>query len=237
MTPENEIAFNTGVISPIACYKEGFALIKEKYFLFLGICVAGVLLASFGPMGLLLGPMMCGIYGCLLAHMRGEEVGFDALMKGFEVFLPSWIVALIQIVPLMLISIPLTILSLAPVFYQIVTEAPHSHGEFNPMISSAFFITFAIHMVVLMIASAVVHALFMFAYPLVMERKLEGLAAVKLSLRAARANLTGVFGIALLGLLLGLGGMLLCYVGAILVLPLQYAAWAVAYRKVFPVQS
>jgi uncharacterized membrane protein len=32
-------------------------------------------------------------------------------------------------------------------------------------------------------------------------------------------------------------GLLFCYVGVFLVIPVSFAAWAVAYRQVFPAQT
>jgi uncharacterized membrane protein len=85
-------------------------------------------------------------------------------------------------------------------------------------------------MVLLMI---VIGVIFIFAYPLIIERKLSGVEAVKLSMKAALANFWGLLGLLLLNALLGLVGALFCYVGAFLVLPLSFAATACAYRQVF----
>ncbi len=35
--------FNTGVIRPVECMKEGWELIKDEYWLFLGITFVGML--------------------------------------------------------------------------------------------------------------------------------------------------------------------------------------------------
>ena len=42
---------------------------------------------------------------------------------------------------------------------------------------------------------------------------------------------------AMLSFLLSLGGILLCYIGVILVFPITYAAVAAAYRQVFGLQD
>ena len=49
-----------------------------------------------------------------------------------------------------------------------------------------------------MIVSLVIHSLFLFAYPLIVDRKLSGLDAIKLSYRAALQNLSGIVGLVLL---------------------------------------
>jgi uncharacterized membrane protein len=47
----------------------------------------------------------------------------------------------------------------------------------------------------------------------------------------------GVIGLLLLCVAFGFAGVLACYVGMFLVLPIQFAAVAVAYRQVFPDQG
>jgi uncharacterized membrane protein len=56
---------------------------------------------------------------------------------------------------------------------------------------------------------------------------------VKLSIRAGLANFWRLLGLLLLNGLMGFGGVLLCYVGVFLVLPISFAAIAMAYESVF----
>jgi uncharacterized membrane protein len=58
--------------------------------------------------------------------------------------------------------------------------------------------------------------------------------AVKVSFRAAAANLGGVAGLVLLNAALGFVGLLCCYVGAFFVMPVTFAATLMAFRQVFP---
>jgi uncharacterized membrane protein len=74
---------------------------------------------------------------------------------------------------------------------------------------------------------------FTFAYPLIVDRGMEGFDAVKLSFRAAFANFWGLLGMSLLGGLLAICGVILCYVGVFLVFPITLSAVAVAYEQVF----
>jgi uncharacterized membrane protein len=86
----------------------------------------------------------------------------------------------------------------------------------------------------LMIISLVVEIFLLFAFPLVVDRKLSGLDAVKLSFRASKANLGGVIGLLLLNALLGFVGLLCCIVGLYFYMPVSFAVHLVAYRRVFP---
>src|SRR5205814_702608 len=77
-------------------------------------------------------------------------------------------------------------------------------------------------------------ALFMFTYPLIVDRELSGYDALKLSARAGLANFWGLVGFILLSALMQLLGMLACYIGAIFVMPIGFAMIVVAYDQVFP---
>jgi uncharacterized membrane protein len=230
MTPDNS-QFRTGVIRPVECLKEGWALIKDQYWLFMGITLVGILIGSAVPI-VLLGPMMVGIFLCLLQRLRNEQVEFGNLFKGFDSFAQSLIVAVIRIVPILLLIVPFYII----MFTVMITTMPR--GRANPGEASSFmFIFFGLEMVfvlVLMVVSILIEVFFMFAFPLVADRKLSGLDAVKLSFRAGKANFGGLLGLLLLNAGLGIVGVLCCFVGVYFLLPVTFASYAVAYRRVFP---
>src|SRR4051812_15369261 len=100
---QNLPTFNRNVVQPMECLKAGWALVKEQYWLFVGIMAVGILIAGVVPMGILMGPMMCGIYLVLLQHMRGRPIEFGMLFKGFDYFVESLIATLLQFVPVLLI--------------------------------------------------------------------------------------------------------------------------------------
>jgi uncharacterized membrane protein len=62
---------------------------------------------------------------------------------------------------------------------------------------------------------------------------MKGFDAVKLSVRAGFANFWSLLGMLILNGLLTFVGLLFCYVGAFLVMPIGFAAIAVAYEQVF----
>ena len=93
-----------------------------------------------------------------------------------------------------------------------------------------FFIVFWLVMMVILIVLSVI---FTFAYPLIVDRRLSGIEAVKLSIRAALANFWRLLGLLLMTGLLSFVGVLGCYVGVFLVMPVSFAALATAYEQVF----
>jgi uncharacterized membrane protein len=88
--------------------------------------------------------------------------------------------------------------------------------------------------IIIITVSLLIEIFFMFAFPLVADRKMSGLDAVKLSIKAGRANLGGVVGLMLLNGLFTILGMLACIVGVYFYIPIAIASQAAAYRRVFP---
>lgn len=219
---------------PIVCLQEGWRLIREQYWLFCGITVVGMLLGQLAPFAILLGPMMCGIYLCLFRRQRGEPVTFDMLFKGFDYFRESLIAALIQVAPVFILLVFMQVaFVIGMVFLGPGMQEPSDEAvtSLAPATAVALLLAAFALMVVVML---LVTALFMFTYPLIVDRKLSGLDAVKTSFRAVAGNFGGVIGLVALQILLGVLGALLCYVGAFLFIPVGFAASAIAYQQVFP---
>ncbi len=225
-----EIPFKRGVVQPTVCLKTGWDLIKGQYWLFVGMSTVGLLLGSFVPFGILLGPLMCGIYLSLFQCRRGQKVEFGNLFKGFDYFGESVIATLFHYIPMVVIIVPFYIFSYAGLF---VIMASGGGGEPDPVKFFGFFALLMILGIVMALLLIVISVLFVFSYPLIVERKLSGIEAVKLSARAGLANFWPLLGLLLLNGLLAFVGLLICYVGMFLVLPVTFAANATAYELVF----
>src|SRR6185503_6480022 len=104
--PFNEIEFKRNAVEPVECIKAGWELIRSQYWLFVGMAVVGIIIGSVVPMGILMGPMMCGIYLALFKVRRNEPIEFGLLFKGFDYFGDSVIATLLHMVPIMIIIIP-----------------------------------------------------------------------------------------------------------------------------------
>lgn len=97
--------------------------------------------------------------------------------------------------------------------------------------------TEAVFFLIIMAVAIIVSIFFMFAFPLIADRNLSGVDAVKLSIKAGKANFGGILGLLLLNAGLGVVGVLCCYVGAFFVMPVSFASYAIAYSRVFPALS
>jgi hypothetical protein len=227
--PFNEISFNRNAVQPVECIKGGWELIRSQYWLFVGMTVVGVIIGSVVPMGILMGPMMCGIYLALFQTRRRQPIEFGLLFKGFDYFGDSVIATLIHIVPIVVIVVPAYLLFYVGMFGMMAA----SDGQPDPGAMLGLLGVFAIFWFVVMIAIIVLSVIFTFAYPLIVDRRLSGLNAVKLSIRAGFANFWRLLGMLILTGLMTFVGVLFCYVGAFLVMPISFAAIATAYEQVF----
>ncbi len=225
----DSIEFRRGVIKPVECLKAGLELVRSQYWLFVGIVAVGMIIAGLVPLGILMGPMMCGIYLALFKQRRGQLVEFGDLFKGFEYFGDSLVAALLHLVPAFLVIIPTYIFFYISLFAMMAA----SGGQPDPGVVLGFFGFWGLILLVLIVALILLSIAFTFAYPLIVERRLSGFEAVKLSVKAAMANFWGLLGLMLLTSLLGFAGVLVCYVGVFLVVPITFGALAMAYEQVF----
>ena len=222
--------FKRGVVEPMYCLKTGWSLLKEQYWLFVGMAFVTYFLGGMVPFGIVLGPMICGIYMALFRRRRGELVEFGVLFKGFDYFGESVVATLIHYVPMVIIIIPFYIVLYGGMFLILPRQRGAEPDPSSLIALIAMLVVLGLIMLVLIILLSL---LFIFSYPLIVDRKMSGIDAAKLSAKAAMANFRPLLGLLLLNGLIAFGGLLLCYVGILLALPVTFAAIAVAYEQVF----
>ena len=219
--------FTAGAVQPMVCLSAGYELIRDQYWLFVGMCFVGILIGSAVPLGILMGPMMCGLYVAIFQKHRGKQVEFGTLFKGFDFLGESIIATLIHVIPIVIVIVPFYI-----IFYGfLLFVVPRSGEDASALLG--FFAVFFVFFIVVMLLILLVSVLFTFTYPLIVDRRLGGVDAVRTSARAALANFWPLLGLLLINGLLGFLGVLLCYVGMFLVFPVTFAATSVAYDQVF----
>ncbi len=229
MTPE--IPFRRNVVEPVSCIKGGWELIRNQYWLFVGMTLIGVLIGGAVPI-VLMGPMMCGLNLAFLKTRRGQPIEFGTLFKGFDYFGQSVIAAVLHAIPVIVIVVPAYILFYVFMFVGIAASSSGG-GDPNP---AAFFGVMAMIGIFWLVVVAIIIIIsigFIFVYPLIVDRKLSAIDAIKLSFRAALSNFWRLLGMVLLTSLMSTVGVLACYIGAFLVMPIGYAAIAKAYEQVF----
>jgi hypothetical protein len=218
-----DIQINTGVIRAFDCYREAWEMIKPQFGMVLAVYFIAMLIG--GMVGLIMGALMCGLFLCLFDLQEGREIKIDRLFNGFQYFLPSFIVMLVMIIPIIIMMVLIYI----PMIGMAIAGSKMDESEIIPFIIIAVIveIIFAILMVCF-------HTLMMFAFPLIVDKNLSAIQAMKTSAKAVWMNLSGVASLFGVGFLVSLVGMMIFCVGIYLAMPLVLAAQVVAYRKIFP---
>ncbi len=228
MTNYPQVSFNRSAVRPMECLKTGWALIKPQYWLFFGITAVGMLIASVVPFGILMGPMMCGIYLAYFRARRGQPIEFGMVFKGFDYFGQSLIATLIHVVPIMVVVVPTYI-----IFYVGLIMMTTGGSQPDSSTLLGFMGVFGLVWLLIFVLILGVSVLFTFSYQLIVDRGLSGVDAVKLSAKAAMANFGRLLGLYSINAGLGIVGVLFCYVGAFFVLPITLAGIVIAYEQVF----
>jgi len=226
------VEFRRGVIAPMECIKEGWALIKDDYWLFFGITIVGLLLGGVLPI-ILMGPMMVGVFLCFQARQRNQPVEFGMLFKGFDQFVAGLIATVLKMIPIFILMIPYYIFLVGVMAFS-MPRGPHPSNDEQRQFMMSFFGFEIVFFLTIMVVSIAIEIFFMLAYPLIADRKMSGLEAVKLSFRAGKANFGGIVGLLLLNAVFGLVGVLCCIIGVYFYMPIAWASQAVAYRRIFP---
>ena len=217
--------------TPIQYMKQAYRIIQGQYLLFFAITFCGLLLAGLAPLGILLGPMLIGIYLCFLAREANRPVNFDLLFRGFDHFLPSlWVV-----LTMLLCNFVVTVLFLmfAGLFGFMLVSMMQGNG---PPAFPAYlpFVAIGVGYCLLFLCSLLSIMPFAFCFQLIAEHQMSASAAMKTSIRAVLHNawplaLTFI-SISFFGLL----AALFCYIPLFFLMPIQLGATFVIYREMFP---
>jgi hypothetical protein len=232
-TMTDSTSFKRVTIAPFGAMSEAWRRLGDQYWLFVGLGLATIVIGSAAPLALLMGPMMCGLDLCFREKWQGRRVQFEGLFKGFDsfTFLQSFIATLIIVGISLVTLMPLIIVGVLVFVFAGAAAAASQHD--SGAVTALFPILAIAGFLIIMLIVMVVNTFFLFTYPLIADRRLEGVAALKLSVRAVRANLGGLLGLTLATVLASLIGLCFCYVGAILLLPVTFGARMVVYEQIF----
>ncbi|MFN0138940.1 MAG: hypothetical protein ACKVQW_02490 [Pyrinomonadaceae bacterium] len=220
----NNTEFRTGVIRPIECVKEGFELIQRDYWLLFAIGLVGGLLAGV-TIYILAGAMISGIFIAYIKVIDGRPVVFDDLWKGMEHFGQGLVLILVMIVPAFVYYIF--------VYFTLIAAIVGGSAGGEAGMIGALVVIGVIDLIVLAVMVSF-HTLLTFSFPLLVDRNLNAVDAMKTSARAVWQNLAGVAGMVVVNFGLMIAGYLALCIGLYFVIPIMIAANVVAYRKVFP---
>src|SRR5207244_10267747 len=116
----------------------------------------------------LLGPMMVGVFLCLLQRQRNQPVEFVTLFKGFELFVQGLVVTVLKMIPVLVLLIPYYIFLIGIMATTMPREQNPTPEAMRQFLGS-FFGFEIVFFVVIMVVSILIEIFFMLAYPLVAD--------------------------------------------------------------------
>lgn len=179
------------------------------------------------------GALFCGIYKALSRQANSGSADFGDLFSGFQKLMPCLVVAVVMSLVQFVISIVFLLGGAAVGVSAIGIGMLTKDGQFNPALFGGLFLIILVFLGIYIIISLVISALTAFVYPLISERDLSGGQALLLSIKSGFSNLIGLILLFILLGLMGLGGVLLCFVGIFFVAPILSAAIFAAFRSVW----
>lgn len=249
------LSFSTRAILASDCLKISWELVKSDKLRFIGATLLlFLLLGCLSCLGyFIFGPLIAGFFYVFLARMENKLTSFGDFFKGFEHFLPTMVIGLINSIPEILYSILAFAMNLT------VTVISSSQDPQEAI--RVFLVPLIIIISIFLILRLIFSFFLFFAIPLSIEYRLGAMEALKLSARAAMANWSGIISLFLLqgaiflvlsvllslimfGFILAksvvLLPLLLIYIllNVVFLYPLAYSVVigsnALAYRQVFP---
>ncbi|MCU0713038.1 MAG: hypothetical protein MUC43_13335 [Pirellula sp.] len=219
-------------IDPIGLLKRGKELLGDQYWLFLAITWLAMIIGSMVPFGIVMGPLMVGVYLCMKEREQGKQVELGTLFTGFDRFIDALIAMLLQIAISFVLIIPVGIII---GIGAAILAAVGDNG--NDMAAGIGIVGILVLVPVILIVALLAYLPSVFCFQLIADRGVTGLQAITLSFKAAWKNL---FGLIIFQIVVGIISALLsilCFVPVIFFFPIVMAAAFVLYRDIFPAQS
>ena len=237
----------------IGCFSRGFELLKENFgTLFIGSLIFfaiqfGVgLLGSIPFVGLIIklagficgGPLLAGLYYLSMRVNRGERAEVGEVFAGFRRgFGQLFLVRLIQSLVGLICYLPVIFLfgaALFSAFMKLKNLQPGTPPD--PAVIQGFYALVLTALPLTLLCSLPVmffSVTWYFALPLIIDKRMDCITALKTSWRMVMKHWFSVFGLlALCGILMFVG-ILLCCIGALFAFPVTIAASMIAYETIF----
>jgi uncharacterized membrane protein len=211
-------------VAPARLLQQSVSLIGADYWMVLVITWVGLLIGTAVPL-IIYGPMVCGIYLCYLQKMRGKKAAFETLFQGFDCFVESLIATLLIMLATMIVMVPCIVLCIVAIVSIVLA------GEHAGLAAVAIIVVLA---PLVIVVNLVVSSLFIFVYPLIVDKQYTAVPAITTSCQAVWAHLGGILLLMLLYGVISCAAALACGIGMIFVTPVLFGALTILYRQVFP---
>jgi|GEM_PF-7129739 len=175
--------FYSKALVPWDCIRNSWEVVKlDKMRFIAGVWIFFLLFSCLSCIGYILyGPLIAGIYYVFLLKIEEKNFSFGDFFKGFEFFLPTMLIGLLEMIPTLLSN-------LLVLFYDVPALLGKKSSSQN-----ALSLEFTIFLLIFSLLTSLIYLIFktffLFAIPLVVEHHLGTMEAIKLSAEAALANL------------------------------------------------
>ena len=221
-------------VRPLELLSRSKELIGNQYGLFLGISLVGILVGSMVPFGIVMGPMLIGIYLCFLHRQAGRQVEFGTLFKGFDQFGEGLIAYLIMVGFSIVASMVTVGLFVVVALAAWALIAGTMEGEAAAGLGIVVgIVAYLVFFLVLMVISVLINLPFVFAFQLIADRKLSGAEAIKQSWAGAKLNFGGIVWYMMVNYFLLMLAAMACYIPAILLMPVSMGGLFLLYSDIY----
>jgi uncharacterized membrane protein len=184
----------------------------------------------------LTGPLYGGLMYYFVLMVRGEECRVGTAFAGFGPrFVPLMLAGLLIAVISVICMLPGFAVMIGGIISAgLLNTQPGQVQEAIAALSAGMICLLVAGAVLIMVVTMVVTMLLQFAYPLILDKGLDVMDAVKLSVRRGMKKWGTLLVLIIMGSFVSMLGFLLCGVGALFTVPWYLGAWAFAYEKLFP---
>jgi hypothetical protein len=225
-----------------SCLSRSWALYKREFGLIfvttLVINIASSAASGIPYIGILIGlalngVLFGGLYWFFLKLIRGQKAELADAFAGFQMaFVPLMLASLVSgiliLVVMGIIALPMLI-TWIPLLIKFSKDP-----EMNPdFLLAALGAGTILNIVFCALAAMVLYLFWVFAFPLIIDKRMQFWEALETSRKAVMSNFASVFGLFLVGLLLTIAGILACCIGVFFTLPIFFGSIAYAYEDLF----
>ena len=213
-------------VQPIELLKRAYALMGDQYWLFVGMSLVVIFLGGMVPFGIIMAPLLVGLYMCYSQREQGRQVEFGMVFKGFDLFMNSFVAMLIMMVASLVLIIPLVIIFLI-LMVAMLPQQPG--GDPSPLL---FLLILSFYAAIIFVSIAI-YIPFFFTFPLIADRGLSAGQAIQASWRGVKSNLFGVIWFMIVVMLLSIPCAMCCYFPLFLLMPITFGGHYLLYRDVY----
>jgi len=225
-----------------SCLSRSWALYKSEFGLIfvttLVINIASSAASGIPYIGVLIGlalngVLFGGLYWFYLKLIRGQKAELADAFAGFQIALVPLMLASIVSGILILIVMGIVLLPILITWIPLLIKFSKDPALNPDVLLAALGAGTILNVLFCAVVAMVLYLLWVFAFPLIIDKRMQFWEAMETSRKAVMSNFGSVFGLFFVGGLLILGGLIACCIGVFFTLPIFFGSIAYAYEDLF----